>query len=134
MATKAEQTTAQLQLLQKGGPLKLVNITIPSLASDQVLIRQRVIALNGLDCKQRDFGILVKRWPYILGIEGAGVVEAVGASVKHLQPGDEVAGWMAGRELGEEWGGSYQEHVVMPEWAVAKKPDNISLEEAASLP
>jgi NADPH:quinone reductase-like Zn-dependent oxidoreductase len=126
-------TTAQLQCLEKGGPFKIVYVPKPSLAPDQVLIQQRVVALNGLDWKQRDFGILVSRWPHVLGIEGAGVVEAVGSEVKSLQVGDEVTGIMGGRAHGQDWGGSFQEHVVMPERYVAKRPKNISLEEAASL-
>ena len=90
MAIGPSETTAQLQCLQKGGPLKIAQIPKPILAPDQVLIHQRVIALNALDWKQRDFGVLVERWPHVLGIEGAGVVEAVGSDVKDLQPGDEV--------------------------------------------
>ena len=134
MARKPDNETAQLQLFQKGGPLRIVKIPIPTLSPGQVLVRQQVVALNGLDCKQRDLGILISKWPYILGVEGAGIVEAVGPRVNHLQPGDEVTAWMAGREIGEDWGGAYQEHVVMPGWAVAKKPKNIGLVEAASLP
>jgi NADPH:quinone reductase-like Zn-dependent oxidoreductase len=120
--------------MQQGGPFEIVQIPKPTLARDYVLIRQRVIALNALDCKQRDFGILISRWPHVLGIEGAGIIEAVGADVTDLSPGDEVTAWMGGMAHGEEWGGSYQECVVVPACYVAKKPKNICLEEAASLP
>lgn len=134
MAVRDPETTAQLQCLQKGGPFELVHIPIPRLGSDQVLIRQRVIALNGLDQKQRDIGVLVEHWPHVLGIEGAGTIEAVGSNVVNLKPGDEVLAWAAGRAHNEPWGGSFQERVVVPACFVAKKPKNISLEEAASLP
>ncbi|KAH8807472.1 putative quinone oxidoreductase [Xylogone sp. PMI_703] len=135
MASQPEELTAQLQCLQKGGPFKIVHVPKPAtIAADQVLIRQRVIALNGLDWKQRDFAIHIERWPHVLGIEGAGVIELVGSDVKDLAPGDEVTAWMAGRAHNQNWGGAYQEHVVMPARYVAKKPKNISLEEAASLP
>jgi hypothetical protein len=86
--TPGSVTTAQLQCLEKGGPFEIVHVPKPSLSPDQVLIQQRVVALNGLDWKQRDFGILVSRWPHVLGIEGAGVVEAVGSEVKSLRVGD----------------------------------------------
>ncbi|RFU27771.1 hypothetical protein B7463_g8581, partial [Scytalidium lignicola] len=135
MAFKSEEVTAQLQCLQKGGPFQIAHVPKPTtIAPDQVLIHQRVIALNGLDWKQRDLGIFISRWPHVLGIEGAGIVELVGSDVKDLQAGDEVTGWMAGRAHAEDWGGAYQEHVVMPARYVAKKPKNISIEEAASLP
>lgn len=127
-------TTAQLQCMQKGGPFRIVDVPIPVLEPDQVLIRQRAIALNDLDRKQRDLGHLIDKWPHVLGIEGAGVVEAVGSDVSNFQPGDEVIGWAPGRAHGENWGGSYQERVVIPVSFVAKKPRNISIEDAASLP
>ncbi len=118
----------------KGGPLQIAHVPKPVLAPDQVLIRQRAIALNDLDRKQLEIGILVERWPHVLGIEGAGEVEAVGSEVTNVRPGDEVMAWMAGMAHGEAWGGSYQERVVVPAYFVAKKPRNISIERAASLP
>jgi NADPH:quinone reductase-like Zn-dependent oxidoreductase len=134
MSSETRNTTAQLQCMQKGGPFRLVDVPIPVLEPDQVLIRQRAIALNDLDRKQRDSGFLIDRWPHVLGIEGSGVVEAVGSDVISFQPGDEVLGWASGRAHGENWGGSYQERVVIPVSFVAKKPRNISIEDAASLP
>jgi NADPH:quinone reductase-like Zn-dependent oxidoreductase len=128
------ETTAQLQCMGKHGPFKIVSVPKPVIAPNEVLIRQRVIALNALDPKQRDSGIFIEHWPHVLGIEGAGVIEAVGSDVKNLEPGDEVTALQAGRAHGETWGGAFQEHVVMPACYVAKKPTNISLEEAASLP
>jgi NADPH:quinone reductase-like Zn-dependent oxidoreductase len=134
MAATSGETTAQLQCVQKGGPLQVVQVPKPSVKPDQVLIRQAFVGLNGLDWKQRDSGMFISRWPHILGVEGAGVIEAVGSDVKHLQPGDEVMAWEVGMAHGEEWGGAYQEHLVMPVRYVTKKPSNISLEQAASLP
>jgi NADPH:quinone reductase-like Zn-dependent oxidoreductase len=128
------ETTVQLQLLGKQGPFEIVKVPKPAIAPDQVLIRQRVIALNALDPKQRDSGVMIEHWPHVLGIEGAGVIEAVGSDVRSLEPGDEVTALQAGMAHGLMWGGAFQEHVVMPACYVAKKPSNISLEEAASLP
>jgi NADPH:quinone reductase-like Zn-dependent oxidoreductase len=131
--TKAEMT-AQLQCEQQGGPFKIVHVPKPALAPDEVLIRQRVIALNLIDVKQRDTGVLVPRWPHVLGIEGAGVIEAIGSEVHDLQTGDEVAAWEGSGAYKVSWGGAFQERVAVPAFFVAKKPKNISLEEAASLP
>jgi NADPH:quinone reductase-like Zn-dependent oxidoreductase len=134
MASTLGEKTTQLQLVQKGGPFQVVQVPKPSVKPDEVLIRQAFVGLNGLDWKQRDTGMFVPRWPHVLGVEGAGVIEAVGSDVKHLQPGDEVAAWEVGMAAGNAWGGAYQEHLVMPEHWVAKKPSNISLVQAASLP
>jgi NADPH:quinone reductase-like Zn-dependent oxidoreductase len=130
----SSETTVQLQCMGKRGPFKIVSVSKPVIGPDQVLIRQRVIALNALDCKQRDLGALIEHWPHVLGIEGAGVIETVGSDVSTLKPGDEVTAWEAGRAHSQSWGGAFHEHVVMPACYVAKKPINISLEEAASLP
>ncbi|MCJ1319413.1 hypothetical protein MMC15_004749 [Xylographa vitiligo] len=134
-------TTAQLQCTQLGGPFQTVPVPTPTPAPDEILIRQRVIALNLIDLKQRDLGILVPSWPRVLGIEGAGVVEAVGSAVSSLapgdpvlRPGDEVLAWEGGGAAAVAWGGAFQERVLVPARFVARRPRNVSLVEAASLP
>lgn len=134
MTSATAETTAQLQCIQQGGPFKIIHVPKPTLAPDQVLIRQRVIAFNPIDAKQRDLDILNSRWPHVLGIEGAGIIEAVGSGVRDLQTGDEVMAWEASGVYEVPWGGAFQERVAVPEHFVAKKPKNISLVEAASLP
>ena len=134
MTSATVETTAQLQCMQKGGPFKIVDVPIPTLAPDQVLIRQHVIALNLVDVKQRDLGIVLSHWPRLLGLEGSGVIETVGSEVHDLQLGAEVMAWEPGRPYVDSWGGAFQELVAVPAFLVAKKPKNISLEEAASLP
>ncbi|RYP16368.1 hypothetical protein DL765_005148 [Monosporascus sp. GIB2] len=127
-------TTAQLQCIQKGGPFKIAHVPKPTLLPDQVLIRQRVIALNLVDFKQRETGLMIKEWPHVLGLEGAGVLEAVGADVRDLKPGDEVMAWEGSGASEPTFGGAYQERVALPASLVGRKPRNISLEEAASIP
>lgn len=134
MATKTAEATAQLQCMQQGGPFQVVRVPKRAPGHDEVLVRQRVIAFNPIDVKQRDMGVLIPRWPHVLGVEGGGVIEAVGSEVHDLQPGDEVAGWEGGGASGTEWGGAFQEYVVVPAIYLAKKPKNISLEDFASLP
>jgi NADPH:quinone reductase-like Zn-dependent oxidoreductase len=127
--------TAQLHLMQTGGPFEVAQVPKRTPGPNELLIRQHATALNGRDLKQRDYGLFISRWPHVLGIEGAGVVEAVGSDVWDFRPGDEIMACMAGQAHGENWGGSYQEHVNVPaSFFVAKKPSNISMEEAASLP
>lgn len=134
MAFANTETSFQLQCMQQGGPFKIVQVPKPTLAPEEVLIQQRVIALNLIDVKQRDYGILVQSWPRVLGIEGGGIVEAVGSEVHDLQVGDEVAAWEGSGASESHWGGAFQAHVAVPAYLVARKPKNISLEEAASLP
>lgn len=116
---------SQLQCTAQGGPFKIAKSGIPTAGPGHVLIRVKVIALNGLDYKQRDYGLMVPEWPYVLGIEAAGTVEAVGSGVDDFRPGDEVAARAYH---------AYQEYVAVPQTEVCKKPNNVSLEQAASLP
>ena len=134
MTSATGEATAQLQCMQQGGPFKIVQVSNRALAPGEVLVRQRVIALNLVDVKQRDLGIMIPRWPHVLGIEGAGIIETVGSEVLDLQPGDEVMGWEGSGAHEVSWGGSFQERVAVHAHFVAKKPKNIRLKEAASLP
>ncbi|PVH98862.1 putative alcohol dehydrogenase [Periconia macrospinosa] len=131
----SRETTHELQLTQKGGPFKVVQVAKTEPGPDQIRVRLQAIALNLLDKKQRDMGIFIKEYPFVLGIEGAGVVETVGSEVKDFQPGDEVMAMPSGRMTGENWGGAYAERTnVQVDFYTARKPKNISVEEAASLP
>lgn len=134
MTPATAETAVQLQYTEQGGAYKIVNVPKPTVSGNEVLIRQRVVALNLVDIKQRDLGVMVDSWPRVLGIEGAGVVEAVGPDVKFLQIGDEVSAWQSSGPPDPSRGAAFQEFVVAQERFVAKKPKNITLEEAASLP
>jgi len=78
------------------------------------------------------FGLTKPRKP-ILGFEFSGVVEAVGSKVQRFRAGDEVFGTTTGLQQG-----AYAEYVCVPEmWkqgVVAKKPQELSVDEAAALP
>lgn len=84
MTSVMVETTAQLQCMQQGGPFKIVQVPKLAIAPEEVLIRQRAIALTLIDVKQCD--LLAPQWPHVLGIGGAGNIEAVGSDVRDLQP------------------------------------------------
>lgn len=86
MSSSTPITTAQLQCIKQGGPMEIVQVPYPSsLSPGEVLVWQKVIALNLIDTKQRDFSIMIEKWPHVLGFEGAGVIEAVGDDVRDLK-------------------------------------------------
>ncbi|MBC7173695.1 MAG: NAD(P)-dependent alcohol dehydrogenase, partial [Polyangiaceae bacterium] len=68
---------------------------------------------------------LVRPKPFSLGLDVAGVVEAVGPGVTRFGPGDEVYG---------EIRGAYAEYVAVAESLLARKPSNLTFEQAATVP
>ncbi|KAI1378967.1 GroES-like protein [Hypoxylon crocopeplum] len=120
----------QYQATKQGGPCALVTVPLPKPGPKDVCIRPRAVALNGIDWKNLKFGAIIRTWPAVLGIDGAGIVESVGESVTAVKPGDEVLSYAHGI-IGH---GAFQEVYSVPENVVAKKPASLSFEEAASLP
>ena len=121
--------------------VKVQDVPKPIPKANEVLIRIHAACVNSGDARIRGFkvpsgmgvmlwvgvGVLRPRAP-ILGIDLAGVVEAVGADVSHYKPGDDV---FAIPGFGT---GTHAEYVSMPEnGAIAKKPTGLSMGEAASL-
>lgn len=91
----------------------------------QALIRHTAIGLNYVDTYQRS-GMYPMPMPSGLGMEAAGVVEAVGAGVKHVKPGDRVA-------YGSGAPGAYSEARNMDAAVLVKIPRGISDEAAAAM-
>ena len=112
--------------------LELRDVDMPEIADEQVLVRVRAASVNpvewygvtGLFLARIGSGM---RRPKDQSVGGdvAGVVEAVGKGVDDLEPGDEVFGTAAG---------SWAEYAAAREIRLARKPANISFEEAAAVP
>ena len=107
---------------------------LPSeLGPQDLIIRLKAIAINPADVKMVDQGHRVTQWPIVPGLDGAGVVEAVGSNVSRFAIGDAVlAQFTPGPAI--NGGGSYQSAAVVKEMMVAKKPATMSWEDAASIP
>jgi NADPH2:quinone reductase len=97
-----------------------------------VLVRLKAAALNPADSYFRSFGPYVQgAGPCILGHDGAGVVEEVGAGVVRVAPGDAVCFCNGG--IGAD-PGTYAEFAVVPESQLVAKPASVSFGQAAALP
>ena len=104
----------------------------PELREDDVLVQIHAAGVNLLDSKIRDgeFKLFLPyRFPLILGNEVAGVVVRVGSRVRRFKPGDEVYARPDDDRIG-----AFAEFIAIQEDAVAKKPKNLTMEEAASIP
>nr|MDP2190648.1 quinone oxidoreductase [Rhodoferax sp.] len=116
-----------IRIDQNGGPeqLKLVNVTVGEPGPGEIRIRHHAVGLNFIDVYQRS-GLYALPLPLQLGMEAAGVVDAVGAGVTHLKVGDRAA-------YASQPPGSYCELRVMPAKCVCKLPDAISFETGAAM-
>jgi NADPH2:quinone reductase len=76
-----------------GGPevLRLEAVDVPAPASREAVIRQTAIGLNYIDIQHRTGRYALPAYPAPIGMEAAGIVEAVGPDVPDLKPGDRVA-------------------------------------------
>ncbi len=105
----------------------------PETASNQVLVRIKASGVNPLDSKIRTGKAphAQQVLPAVLGIDLAGIIEAVSSEVTAFQVGDEVYG-MAGGVGGLQ--GSLAEFAAVDADLLAKKPTNLTFREAAALP
>ena len=143
-----------LELVGFDGPasLQLGERPEPRPAAGEVRVRFRNMALNHLDVFITR-GLPKRPLPAILGSDGAGVIDAVGAGVENVRLGDEVvlypivtpgdpAASQAGQEvhspkmaiLGEHTDGTFQDALVVPAAICHPRPAHLSFEETAALP
>jgi len=116
-----------VQIEQPGGPeaMKIVTTGVGEPGDGEVRLRHHACGLNFIDVYQRE-GVYPLPLPATLGMEAAGVVEAVGAGVSHLKEGDRVAYAAAPP-------GAYCEARVMPARDVCVLPDGIDFETGAAM-
>src|SRR5262249_34952827 len=118
----------------KGSPnlVKLEEVEKPNLGDDEVLIKVRAASINPLDAHlvnhpfmRRILSALGKRKINRPGRDVAGQIEAVGSNVTEFKPGDAVFGCCSG---------AFAEYACASQSAIVIKPDNVSFEQAASVP
>lgn len=114
--------------------LKLVDAPQPKVGPGEVLVRVKAAGVNPVDWKLAAGGldpILEVRHPVIPGWDVSGVVEAVGQDTFDYAVGDEVYGYVR-----KEWVelGTYAELVAAPVRTLARKPRELTFEQAAGLP
>ncbi|MDO8420226.1 MAG: quinone oxidoreductase [Rubrivivax sp.] len=116
-----------IQITAYGGPeqLKLVELPVGEPGPGEIRIRHRACGLNFLDVYQRT-GLYSNPLPLTLGMEGSGVVEAVGEGVTHLKAGDRAA-------YASHPPGSYSQVRVMPAKTVCRLPDAIDFDTGAAM-
>lgn len=112
--------------------LQFVDVAIPNVSENDILVEIHASGLNLLDSKIKtgEFKLILPyKLPIILGHDVAGVVVKAGKNVKKFKVGDEVYSRVPDFRIG-----TLAEFVAIDEKDAALKPKNISMEEAASIP
>lgn len=119
---------ARAVVLDAQGPpevMALRDIEVGDPGPGEARVRQHAVGLNYIDVYHRN-GAYPLKLPSGLGLEGAGVVEAVGDGVAHVRPGDRVA-------YGDGPVGAYADVRVMPAAPLCRLPDAVGFEDAAAV-
>src|SRR4051812_11756533 len=116
-----------IRIHKTGGPevLQWEDVSVPAPGQGECQLRHKAVGLNYIDTYHRT-GLYPVPMPSGIGLEAAGVVEAVGPGVTEFKPGDRVA--YANGPLG-----AYSEVKNHPADRLVKVPDGISFEQAASM-
>ena len=119
--------TKAIRCFSNGGPevMEYVDVEVGEPGAGEARVRHHAIGLNYIDVYFRT-GLYPQPLPAGLGMEGAGVVEAIGPGVTEVKVGDRVA--YACRPPG-----AYSEARVMPAASLVKLPDDIDYETAAAM-
>ena len=119
-----------VRLLEYGGQLVFNDVPTPTIARDEILVKIKSTAVNHLDLVEASGTareIFPLDLPWIPGHEFSGIIEEIGSDVAAFAPGDAVFGTTTGM-------GAYAEYLAVKAAAIARKPSNLSFEEAASVP
>ena len=111
------------------------NLPVPHVTEGTVLVRVKAAGLNPVDNRVAAgtmAGLIAHEYPLVLGRDTAGVVEAVGAGVTHVRPGDEVIGHVLLAPPIKA--GTLAEYALLPAAAVTAKPAGMEFVTAAALP
>ena len=121
-----------------GAPLELIELPDPEPRAHEVRVRVQAIGVNPVDWKMRTRGplrmaarLIGPRPPVVVGIDFAGVVDAVGERVTIFKPGDRVVG---GTDFSRGQRGSYADTVCVRDDQIVAVPDHMDMIVAGALP
>ena len=117
---------------KNGRMLEIRDVPVPEMKDNDVLVKIRAAGVNPLDnmiIRGEVKMIVPYSFPLVMGNEFVGMVEKVGRNVKKFQPGDRVYGRMELKRIG-----AFAEYAAVDQGAIARVPEYLSDEEAASVP
>lgn len=111
---------------QFGDPevLSCEDVPLPEPGAGEARVKVEAAGVNFIDIYHRT-GLYPGQLPITLGMEGAGIVDAVGPDVSEVKPGDRVAYAMQQ--------GSYAEYAIVPSWKLVPLPDGVDTQQGAAV-
>jgi NADPH:quinone reductase len=119
-------------LLDAPGPpssLRIGELADPSPSAQEIRVRVHAAALNPVDFKVAAVGSDLWRYPHVLGVDAAGVIEQVGREVTDWRPGDRVFYHTTWRRAG-----TYAELNTVPSHTITRIPESVHYVDAAAIP
>lgn len=123
---------------KRGEPLALVEVPTPEPGADQLRVAVKAIGVNPVDWKMRESGplrlaarLLAPPPPVVVGVDFAGIVDAVGPRVAGVRVGDRVAG---GTNFSRGQRGSYADTVFVRADQLCAIPEGLAFDVAGALP
>jgi len=126
-------------LVAKHGPLQVKEAPYTEPEGDEILVRNRAVAVTPVDWMKPYVGDLLFTWikyPFVLGSDLAGEVAAVGGAVTDIRVGDRVLAMAAGacKQRARAAEGAFQAHTIVSRRLTTVIPDHLSYVEAAVVP
>ncbi|KAE8414147.1 chaperonin 10-like protein [Aspergillus pseudocaelatus] len=124
-------------LLEAGGQFVVKEAPLPTPGPDEVLIKNKAVAVNPMDWKIQVYGPHLpfpKKYPFILGADIAGEIYEVGQDVTTFKKGDRVMGganWFLNNEIRDS---GFQNYTICKATLAAPLPDTMSFESGSVLP
>ena len=129
MANKAAWITEA-----KARPFKIDDAPMPVPGPNEVVVRNRAVAVNPVDWAMQALGIIIPKYPFIEGSDMAGEIHAVGSSVKDFRVGDRVVAPNSPWPDVVPARAAFQLFSLATARVLTKLPDNVSYAEACVLP
>ncbi|TBU56742.1 GroES-like protein [Dichomitus squalens] len=133
MSIPAQQKALVLEA--KFGKFAVQTTDVPRPGPGDLLVKIEATALNPADWKIQTYGALINAYPAVLGTDGSGIVIAVGEKVSSeaFAVGDRVT-FQGDIDMEKQtMRGTYAQYLTLPHEFVAKFPDNLSFDEAATV-
>ncbi|KAI9061161.1 GroES-like protein [Trametes sanguinea] len=130
MSTPTQQKALFLQT--KHGEFAVATRPVPKPGPGELLVKNEATGLNPVDWKIQAFGLFIEKYPAILGMDAAGVVEAVGERLTGFKAGDQVI--YEGVPTEDNDHATFQQYSLVSAELVTKLPVALTFEQGATIP